>query len=99
LEENGVEPAMFFAGTVGSHSTRESGRRKFEKKAQIIGENACRIRPSGLLKTKCGAFRKYWDLTAIFFGKSKLQSYKFLYISGPFKDFTPLLGKEKLMPV
>ncbi|MCK0189775.1 neutral/alkaline non-lysosomal ceramidase N-terminal domain-containing protein [Arenibacter sp. F20364] len=90
LEENGVDLALFFAGTVGSHSNKGIGE-KFEK-AKYIGETLADSARSALNKME---HLSTIDLTAIS-SEIEIPKLQFLYISDRLR-LSPYLG-SKLMP-
>ena len=91
LEENGVDLAMFFAGTVGSHSNKGLGE-KFDK-AKYIGETLADSAQVALNKME---HTGNMDLTAIS-SEIEIPKLQFLYISDRLR-LTPYLAR-KLMPV
>ena len=90
LEENGVDLALFFAGTVGSHSNKGIGE-KFEK-AKYIGETLADSARSALNKME---YLPIVELTAIS-SEIEIPKLQFLYISDRLR-LSPYLG-SKLMP-
>ena len=90
LEENGVDLALFFAGTVGSHSNKGIGD-KFEK-AKYIGETLADSARSALNKME---YLPIVELTAIS-SEIEIPKLQFLYISDRLR-LSPYLG-SKLMP-
>ena len=90
LEKNGVDLAMFFAGTVGSHSNKGIGE-KFEK-AKYIGETLADSARSALNKME---HLTNMDFSAIS-SEIEIPKLQFLYISDRLR-LSPYLG-SKLMP-
>jgi hypothetical protein len=90
LEENGVDLALFFAGTVGSHSNQGLGE-KFEK-AKYIGETLADSALSAMNKME---YRTDMDLTTIS-SEIEIPKLQFLYLSDRLR-LSPYLG-SKLMP-
>ena len=90
LEENGVDLALFFAGTVGSHSNKGKGE-KFEK-AKYIGETLADSARSAMNKME---YLANMDLTAIS-SEIEVPKLQFLYISDRLR-LSHYLG-SKLMP-
>lgn len=90
LEKNGIDLAMFFAGTVGSHSNKGLGE-KFEK-ARYIGETLADSAQIVLNKMEHSG---NMDLRAIS-SEIQIPKLQFLYISDRLR-LSPYLG-SKLMP-
>lgn len=90
LEKNGVDLAMFFAGTVGSHSNKGLGE-KFDK-AKYIGETLADSAQVALNKMEHSG---NMDLMAIS-SEIEIPKLQFLYISDRLR-LSPYLGR-KLMP-
>ncbi|MBC8769720.1 neutral/alkaline non-lysosomal ceramidase N-terminal domain-containing protein [Arenibacter sp. BSSL-BM3] len=90
LEKNGVDLAMFFAGTVGSHSNKGLGE-KFDK-AKYIGETLADSAQVALNKME---HSENMDLMAIS-SEIEIPKLQFLYISNRLR-LSPYLGR-KLMP-
>ena len=90
LEENGIDLALFFAGTVGSHSNQGLGE-KFEK-AKYIGETLADSALSAMNKME---YRTNMDLTTMS-SEIEIPKLQFLYISDRLR-LSPYLG-SKLMP-
>ena len=90
LEENGIDLALFFAGTVGSHSNQGPGE-KFEK-AKYIGETLADSALSALNKME---YRTNMDLTTMS-SEIEIPKLQFLYLSDRLR-LSPYLG-SKLMP-
>ena len=90
LEENGIDLALFFAGTVGSHSNQGLGE-KFEK-AKYIGETLADSALSAMNKME---YRTNMDLTTMS-SEIEIPKLQFLYLSDRLR-LSPYLG-SKLMP-
>jgi hypothetical protein len=90
LEENGVDMALFFAGTVGSHSNKGIGE-KFEK-AKYIGETLADSAQVALDKLEHSSNMVLEAISS----EIEIPKLQFLYISDRLR-LSPYLG-SKLMP-